>query len=369
MPHNRGDGARVHSRRSSGSRPTRRPPATAPQGDARAPRQQRVALPAARRGGRRRRARRSPASTATPTRRARRCAARCATATACRPSGSRSATAPATCCSRWARRCSSRAPSSSTRWPSFSVYPQLEAASGARGIRVPLDGDERHDLDAMAREITVATRLVIVCNPNNPTSTALPLAQIAAFVERVPSQRLRADRRGLLRVQPARRPRRLDRAARPPPQPRAAAHLLEGLRALRAARRLCAVRLARAAGRARAGPPAVLPQRRPRRPPRSRRSSTRTRSRAASSGPRSRACRWSTGCASSGSQPATSQANFCWFDLGEGRDEAADRRRAGRARACSCAPAARSASDGALRVSFGTPAENDRFLEVLATLL
>ncbi len=40
----------------------------------------------------------------------------------------------------------------------------------------------------MAAEITVATRLVIVCNPNNPTSTALPLARIAAFLERVPRQ-------------------------------------------------------------------------------------------------------------------------------------------------------------------------------------
>src|SRR3954470_6025242 len=71
-------------------------------------------------------------------------------------------------------------------WPSFSVYPHLAAASGATQIRVALDGDERHDLAAMAQEITVATRLVIVCNPNNPTSTALPLDEIAAFVERVP---------------------------------------------------------------------------------------------------------------------------------------------------------------------------------------
>ena len=37
-----------------------------------------------------------------------------------------------------------------------------------------------------AREVTAATRLVIVCNPNNPTSTALPLEEIAAFVASVP---------------------------------------------------------------------------------------------------------------------------------------------------------------------------------------
>jgi histidinol-phosphate aminotransferase len=71
-------------------------------------------------------------------------------------------------------------------WPSFSVYPHLAAASGARAITVALDEHQRHDLPAMLREITVATRLVLVCNPNNPTSTALPLAEIAAFLADVP---------------------------------------------------------------------------------------------------------------------------------------------------------------------------------------
>ncbi len=71
-------------------------------------------------------------------------------------------------------------------WPSFSVYPHLSAASGARAVTVPLDGEERHDLPAMLGEITVATRMVIVCNPNNPTSTALGLAEIADFLAQVP---------------------------------------------------------------------------------------------------------------------------------------------------------------------------------------
>ena len=71
-------------------------------------------------------------------------------------------------------------------WPSFSVYPHLAAASGATAITVDLDADDRHDLAAMLKEITAATRLVIVCNPNNPTSTALPLADIADFANEVP---------------------------------------------------------------------------------------------------------------------------------------------------------------------------------------
>jgi histidinol-phosphate aminotransferase len=71
-------------------------------------------------------------------------------------------------------------------WPSFSVYPHLAAASGATAITVPLDEHDRHNLDAIATEVTAATRLVIVCNPNNPTSTALPLRDIEAFLHRVP---------------------------------------------------------------------------------------------------------------------------------------------------------------------------------------
>lgn len=72
-------------------------------------------------------------------------------------------------------------------WPSFSVYPHLAAASGARAITVPLDGEDRHDLKAMAAEVTVATRLAIICNPNNPTSTAVALDEIAGFLAEVPS--------------------------------------------------------------------------------------------------------------------------------------------------------------------------------------
>jgi len=71
-------------------------------------------------------------------------------------------------------------------WPSFSEYPHLAAASGARAIEVALDADDRHDLDAIAAEVTVATRLVIVCNPNNPTSTAVGLDAVQELLARVP---------------------------------------------------------------------------------------------------------------------------------------------------------------------------------------
>jgi histidinol-phosphate aminotransferase len=72
-------------------------------------------------------------------------------------------------------------------WPSFSMYPYLPALTGAREIRVPLADGEVHDLEAMAAEVTAATQLLLVCNPNNPTATHLPAAEVAAFCERVPS--------------------------------------------------------------------------------------------------------------------------------------------------------------------------------------
>jgi len=71
-------------------------------------------------------------------------------------------------------------------WPSFSVYPHLAAATGATPVTVPLDDDDRHDLPAMAEAVTVATRLVLVCNPNNPTSTAVRLEEISALLAAVP---------------------------------------------------------------------------------------------------------------------------------------------------------------------------------------
>jgi len=71
-------------------------------------------------------------------------------------------------------------------WPSFSMYPQMAPLSGAREIRVPLNDAYEHDLDAMADEVTAATQLVIVCNPNNPTGTCLPAERIAEFVDRIP---------------------------------------------------------------------------------------------------------------------------------------------------------------------------------------
>ena len=71
-------------------------------------------------------------------------------------------------------------------WRSFEAYPTLADLAAAESVRVPLR-DEAHDLAAMADAITARTRLIFVCNPNNPTGTVVHAAELEAFLDRVPS--------------------------------------------------------------------------------------------------------------------------------------------------------------------------------------
>ena len=71
-------------------------------------------------------------------------------------------------------------------WRSFEAYPLLADLAGATSVRVPLR-DEAHDLDAMAAAITPQTRLVLVCNPNNPTGTVVRGRELIDFIDQVPS--------------------------------------------------------------------------------------------------------------------------------------------------------------------------------------
>ncbi len=72
-------------------------------------------------------------------------------------------------------------------WRSFEAYPIVTQIAGATAQPVPLDAQDRHDLDAMLTAIDESTRIVLVCNPNNPTSTAVDRAALAAFIDAVPS--------------------------------------------------------------------------------------------------------------------------------------------------------------------------------------
>jgi histidinol-phosphate aminotransferase len=71
-------------------------------------------------------------------------------------------------------------------WRSFEIYPLQTRTAGATPIQVPLT-DHTYDLDAMLAAVTERTRLIFVCNPNNPTSTVVDPDALARFVEAVPS--------------------------------------------------------------------------------------------------------------------------------------------------------------------------------------
>jgi histidinol-phosphate aminotransferase len=252
-------------------------------------------------------------------------------------------------------------------WPAFSVYPHLAAASGARAIEVPLDAEHRHDLDAMAREVTVATRLVIVCNPNNPTSTALPLAEIADFVRSVPRHvcvildeayvefnmlQDAADSVDLLAKHPN----------------------LVLLRTFSKIYGLCGLRVGYGLAGSEEFRTAVDQVRQPffcnAAAQAAALEALNHQDEVARRVERNLAERigLEEGLRELGLEPADSQANFVWFDLGEDREEPEIVRGLAE-RGVLVRAGAALGREGALRVTVGTQAENERFLEALRSLV
>jgi histidinol-phosphate aminotransferase len=70
--------------------------------------------------------------------------------------------------------------------PTYGELTEYARRNGATLKLVPLDARHRHDLAAMAAAISERTRAIYVCNPNNPTGTAVPAAEIREFVRAVP---------------------------------------------------------------------------------------------------------------------------------------------------------------------------------------
>jgi histidinol-phosphate aminotransferase len=250
-------------------------------------------------------------------------------------------------------------------WPSFSMYPYLAALSGAREIRVPLDEREAHDLDAMAAEITAATQLVIVCNPNNPTGTHRPVAEIAAFCERIPAHVTIALDEAYVEFQTDDDPdATIDLLAEFPNlvvlRTFSKVYGLAGLRvgfAIGSAKFRAAVDAVRqpfsvnALAQA-AAAEAILHQ-----------------DDVAQRVERTlvERVRVEEGLRELGLRTADTQANFSWIDLGDAEekevvDVLAERQIAVR-------PGRPLGDSGHIRVSYGTPAENDRFLAALGEIL
>lgn len=72
-------------------------------------------------------------------------------------------------------------------WRSFEAYPIITKVAGATPVEVPLTPDHVHDLDAMLAAITDRTRVVFVCNPNNPSGTVVGRSKLEAFIDAVPA--------------------------------------------------------------------------------------------------------------------------------------------------------------------------------------
>jgi histidinol-phosphate aminotransferase len=71
--------------------------------------------------------------------------------------------------------------------PSFSLYPLVVTTGHGKPVQIPLK-EGRHDLAQMAKAITPKTKLIFVCNPNNPTGTIVDKREVARFLLRVPKR-------------------------------------------------------------------------------------------------------------------------------------------------------------------------------------
>ena len=72
-------------------------------------------------------------------------------------------------------------------WRSFEAYPIFAQVHGATPVAIPLK-DEGVDLEAMAAAITDRTRLIFICNPNNPSGSIVTRAEFAEFMAKVPAE-------------------------------------------------------------------------------------------------------------------------------------------------------------------------------------
>ena len=71
-------------------------------------------------------------------------------------------------------------------WPSFAMYPIVVQGMGATSVQVPLDDEMVHDLPALAAAVNERSKLLFVCNPNNPTGTSVSAGAFDTFMESLP---------------------------------------------------------------------------------------------------------------------------------------------------------------------------------------
>ncbi len=75
-------------------------------------------------------------------------------------------------------------------WPSFIMYRIATRLAMSEAVEVPLDDDHTHDLQGIRAALRPDTTVVYLCNPNNPTGTVVNGEEVSAFVDSVPEQTL-----------------------------------------------------------------------------------------------------------------------------------------------------------------------------------
>ena len=70
-------------------------------------------------------------------------------------------------------------------WPSFIIYPLVTKLAGGEPVKIPLT-NYKHDLEAMRKVISDKTKIVFVCNPNNPTGAIVEESELKSFIQAVP---------------------------------------------------------------------------------------------------------------------------------------------------------------------------------------
>jgi histidinol-phosphate aminotransferase len=74
-----------------------------------------------------------------------------------------------------------------TPWPSYPLYPLMARRAGARPVPVALD-DGRVDVEALLAAVNESTRVLVICNPNDPTGTYLGSDLLAELLSRLPGR-------------------------------------------------------------------------------------------------------------------------------------------------------------------------------------
>ncbi|MCH4190698.1 MAG: histidinol-phosphate aminotransferase family protein [Butyrivibrio sp.] len=70
--------------------------------------------------------------------------------------------------------------------PTFAAFNDMTEVRLGRVVTVPLKENKGYDLNGLLKAVTPRTKMVVICNPNNPTGQYIPYEEIVSFMEKLP---------------------------------------------------------------------------------------------------------------------------------------------------------------------------------------